>query len=156
MTIASSAAADGIPTGFHEPRPGLYTGGLPDADTLAAFKALGVGTVIDLRGNEERAKADTQPAAAMLGLQHEVLVIEGAADLTADNAERLKHALDAANGKVLLHCASGNRVGALLALMAHHEEGASRRQALELGRSAGLKSLEPEVDRRLRQSKRSR
>ena len=57
---------------------------------------------------------------------------------------------------MLLHCASGNRVGALLALMAYHEEGVSRRQALDVGRAAGLGALESEVDQRLRASRRAR
>jgi len=128
----------------------LYTGGVPDADALAAFSGLGVGTVIDLRGADERARSDTQATSESLGMRYDTLVIDGADDLTPENAERLRHLLDEADGKVLLHCASGNRVGALLALMAYREEGLSRRWALALGRAAGLKSLEPDVDKRLR------
>lgn len=155
-TTSALAADRSLPTGFHEPRPGLYTGGRPDANALRIFGALGVDTVIDLRGDDERAVADTRAVTESLGLRHEVLAIEGPGDLTPENAERLKHALDQSDGQVLLHCASGNRVGALLALMAFHHEDESRRQALEFGRAAGLKSLEPEVDMRLRQSRRSR
>ena len=46
---------------------------------------------------------------------------------------------------MLLHCASGNRVGALLALAAA-EDGASDDAALELGRRAGLGSQVPTVE----------
>ena len=53
------------------------------------------------------------------------------------------------DGEVLLHCASGNRVGALLALAAVQVDGASPEAALTLGRAAGLKSLEPVVMERL-------
>jgi uncharacterized protein (TIGR01244 family) len=154
--LVSVSAAEPLPAGFDRPRPGLHTGGVPDADALARFRDAGVRTVIDLRGADERARVDTQAASEALGLRYEVLEIEGAQDLTPENAERLKHALDDAEGQVLLHCASGNRVGALLALMAYHEEGVSRRQALDVGRAAGLGALESEVDQRLRASRRAR
>lgn len=154
LHAGSLAARDSLPDGFLEPRPGLYTGGVPDGRALDAFRRLGVGTVIDLRGPEERARRDTEAPAKALGMRYETLTITGADDLTPEAAERLRHALDEADGKVLLHCASGNRVGALLALMAWHEEGVSRRRALELGRAAGLGSLEPEVDRRMRARRR--
>jgi hypothetical protein len=45
----------------------------------------------------------------------------------------------------MVHCASGNRVGALLALRANRLEGASPEDALELGLDAGLTRLEPAV-----------
>ncbi len=48
-------------------------------------------------------------------------------------------------GPVLLHCASGNRVGALLALRARMH-GASPEEALELGNEAGLSSLRSTVE----------
>jgi len=48
----------------------------------------------------------------------------------------------------LLHCGSGNRVGALLALL-KSSQGASDEAALEYGISAGLTGLEPVVRARL-------
>jgi hypothetical protein len=48
----------------------------------------------------------------------------------------------------LLHCGSGNRVGALLALR-ESQDGADDESALEYGRSAGLTKLEPVVIKRL-------
>lgn len=152
MLVGTSAADDEVlPAGFREPRPGLFTGGVPTARDLAALRAHGVRTVIDLRGPDERTQRDSQAAAQALGLRYDTLVVEGAQDLTRENAERLRQALDDADGQVLLYCASGNRVGALLALMARYEEGLSRRDALAFGRAAGLGSLEPEVERRLRE-----
>ena len=71
----------------------------------------------------------------------------GPADLTLHNAQALAAALaEAGPGHpVLLHCASGNRAGALLALKAHSIDLLPPAQALELGRRAGLKALEPVV-----------
>jgi uncharacterized protein (TIGR01244 family) len=154
LALAASGQAiadDAVPAGFREPRPGLYTGGVPTAKDMQALRARGVRTVIDLRTPQERVGNDSEAAAQALGLRYETLAIDGAVDLTRENAERLRQALDNADGQVLLHCASGNRVGALLALMARYEEGLSRRDALAFGRAAGLGSLEPEVDRRLRE-----
>jgi hypothetical protein len=49
----------------------------------------------------------------------------------------------------MLHCGSGNRIGALFALMAFHLEGESADRALQVGREAGLTRLEPVVRERL-------
>ena len=53
-----------------------------------------------------------------------------------------------ARGNVLIHCASGNRVGALVALHARGT-GATPDEALALGKAAGLAGLEPAVRARL-------
>ena len=52
-------------------------------------------------------------------------------------------------GPVLLHCASGNRAGAVLGLVNARYEHASPEQALRLGQRAGLKSLETATRQRL-------
>jgi uncharacterized protein (TIGR01244 family) len=134
---------------FPEPRPGLHTGGQPTEAELGEFARQGVKTVIDLRGADEDRGYDEAAAAQRLGLRYEALPINGAGDLTAANAARLKQLLESGGNNVLLHCASGNRVGALLALMAQQQEGASREQALELGKAAGMKSLAPVVEQQL-------
>lgn len=61
------------------------------------------------------------------------------------NAQRLRTALEAANGPVLVHCASGNRVGGLLALMQARSGGMTTEQALEFGRKAGMVGTEARV-----------
>jgi protein tyrosine phosphatase (PTP) superfamily phosphohydrolase (DUF442 family) len=77
-------------------------------------------------------------------LRYVELPIAGASDLTRENVERLDRALRDAlpAGPVLLHCASGNRVGALLALRETWLRGAEPEAALALGRAAGLAGLE--------------
>jgi uncharacterized protein (TIGR01244 family) len=122
---------------------------------LADFAAAGVGTVIDLRTASEDRGYDEAQAIRALGLRYVHLPVAGADGLSAANARALKQALDASSGEVLLHCASGNRVGALMALMANQEEGATPEQALALGKQAGLSSLEPQVRERLRTTSKS-
>lgn len=134
---------------FSQPRPGLHTGGQPTQEQLQALAKQGVTTVVDLRGDDEDRGFDEAATAKALGLRYERLPINGAEDLTSANARQLKQLLDAGGDQVLLHCASGNRVGALLAIMAREQEGASREQALELGKQAGMKSLTPKVEEKL-------
>ncbi|HEY6940685.1 MAG TPA: sulfur transferase domain-containing protein [Dokdonella sp.] len=135
-------------SGYAQPRATLQVGGQPTADQLRAFAA-GGGVVIDLRGPDEARGYDEAALARQLGLRYVNVPVEGAADLTPANAQALHAALAAAGGPVLLHCASGNRAGALLALEAARYEGLDADAALALGRSAGMKSLEPAVRDRL-------
>ena len=143
IALAADAAV------FTETRAGLKTGGQPDAAQLRAFAADGGKVVIDLRHEDEARGYDETALARELGLRYVRLPIVGAADLDDANAAALDRALKDAQGPVLLHCASGNRVGALLALTAAKYEGLAPEAALELGRQAGLKSLEPVVRERL-------
>lgn len=148
LLISCVVAASGA-AGFTEVRPGLYAGGQPDAAQLHTFARDGVKVVIDLRGADEARGYDEAAVTGELGLRYVRLPIGGASDLTPANATALAALLGAAQGPVLLHCASGNRVGALLALSAAESEGLAPSTALELGKRAGLRSLEPAVRERL-------
>ena len=134
---------------FAQPRPGLHTGGQPTPEQLDALAAQGVRTVIDLRPDSEDHGYDEARAAGQRKLRYVQLPIAGPQDLTPANAATLKRLLDDSDGDVLLHCASGNRAGALLALMAAQEERLPPAQALALGKEAGMKSLAPIVAKRL-------
>jgi protein tyrosine phosphatase (PTP) superfamily phosphohydrolase (DUF442 family) len=78
------------------------------------------------------------------------LPVSGAADVTYENAALLDDILGNVRGPVLLHCASSNRVGALLSLRARMQ-GASQEDALALGTEAGLSSLSDTVETLLNQ-----
>ena len=54
-------------------------------------------------------------------------------------------ALSTAGTPVLVHCGSGNRVGALFALRAAWLQGVAPAQAVALGRAAGMTALEPAI-----------
>jgi len=56
----------------------------------------------------------------------------------------LDELIAAANGPVLIHCGSGNRVGALLALR-ESLAGADDEAAIEYGKEGGLTGLEDRV-----------
>lgn len=140
---ASLADADLART-FRNPAEDLYTGGQPTAAQLQQAATAGITTVIDLRQPTEDRGFDETATVASLGLHYVRIPVAGAAGLTPAKVQALQAALAQANGPVLLHCASGNRVGALLALM-KAQQGASTEQALQFGREAGMTSLEAQT-----------
>ena len=124
--------------------------GQPDEEILALAKEAGYVAVIDLRTAEEDRGLDEQAATESAGLAYYWLPVAGAKDTTYENARALDELVAGIDGPILLHCRSGNRVGALLALSAG-KHGASDEEALQIGRKAGLTSLEPVVIERLRE-----
>ena len=130
---------------LHQLRPDLITAGQPRAQQLRDAAAAGVTTVIDLRRPEEDRGYDEAALAAQLGLRYVRLPIAGADDITQANARTLDRLLKQDDGKTLLHCASANRAGALLALIEARINGAPLDAALAHGRDAGMTSLEPAV-----------
>jgi uncharacterized protein (TIGR01244 family) len=130
-----------------QPRPQLLTGGRPSPEQLVEAKAAGYAAVISLLPEDVAAQRD---AAETAGLAFRSIPVEGATDLTEDNARKLGEALAKHQGApVILHCGSGNRAGALLSLSAFYTEGLNAADALRLGQAAGLTKLEAEVQTRL-------
>lgn len=127
--------------------PGLYSAGQPTPDELADLARRGVRTVINLRHPDEPVAFDERAEAARLGLRYVSIPVTGAADLHPDSVRRFSQALVEARteGDTLIHCASANRVGALVALERRLVRGASTDQALAAGRAAGLAGLEATV-----------
>lgn len=123
---------------------GLFASGQPAPGQWTSIRTQGITTVINLRPDAEMAGRDEAAEVAAAGMAYRQLDIGGSEDITGENAARIQAWIDEAPGAVLLHCASGNRVGALLAVIAARN-GTPPAEALELGRSAGLTSLEPAV-----------
>ena len=147
---ATSAPAPAQPASqWRQPRPGLYTGGQPTPGDWAALKARGVTMVVNLRPDAEMAVRNEAAEVAAAGMAYIGIPVAGADAVNADNARRLWTLLKASDAPVFVHCASGNRAGALLAIGAAHSGGMTLEAALEFGRAAGLTSLEPVVRERL-------
>lgn len=109
----------------------------PTVQTLQAVAKAGYVGVIDLRLPSEPRSFDEAEAADRLGLRYVSLPISDPRDMTYANAALLKRAMRKLDGPLLMHCASGNRVGALIAIQAS-AEGASDEDAIALGKAAGL------------------
>ena len=164
LVVALAACADGgkdaaQPTMFLDagavtaatdlaPVNGIRAAGQPDAGTLERLAAAGYVAVIDLRASDEDRGIAEQSVVESLGLDYLPLPIEDADDVSFDNARRLDELLTRYQQPVLVHCASGNRVGALLALR-ESLAGATDAEALEFGKQSGLTRLEPVVTERL-------
>lgn len=128
------------------PLPGVFTAGQPGMHEWKSLRKRGITTVVNLRPMNEMGGRDEAKEVRAEGMSYIEVPVFTAADLNDVNAKKLKAALNAANGKpVLVHCASGNRSGALLALMAALEEHMPAEQAIALGRAAGMKSTESRV-----------
>ena len=129
------------------PVAGVLSGGQPTEGQIKAAGAAGYKTVINLRPDTEPGFEWEAAAVRAAGMTYVSIPVAGAAGLTKENVTRLDAALKdaAANGPVLLHCGSGNRIGALLALRAAWLEGCDPAAALEYGKTSGLTGLEPAV-----------
>lgn len=123
----------------------VLTGGQPSKADLAYLKEQGFGTVINLRRAEEDFGYDEKADAESLGLAYVNIPISAADGVNGTMAAYLRSVINQTDAPVLLHCGSGNRVGALYAMGAHHIDGKSIDEALAIGRSAGLTGFEPAV-----------
>ena len=130
---------------------GITSAGQPDEAALEVFADSGYATVIDLRGAGEDRGFDEAAVVDELGLHYVTLPIEGKDAISFDNARKLDELLEEYPGPVLVHCGSGNRVGALLALRSSLD-GADDESAMEQGRKGGLTGLDSVVGERLAES----
>jgi uncharacterized protein (TIGR01244 family) len=142
---------------LQHPSASLWISGQPSAAQWSAVKAAGIRRVINLRPASEEPGRDEAAEVANAGLHYTVLPIAGAADLTRSQVEALDRLLaEAGEEPTLLHCASGNRVGALMGLRAAWLQGQTIEDALSIGRAHGLSALEPTVRQLLENSSVSR
>lgn len=166
-THASNAAArasqsDRATTAAHRPDPlarfatpaaGIRSGGRITVADLPALRAAGITRVIDLTPDAETPQFDEAAAVRGAGLDYANLPIAGPQDLDREAVREFDALLAQSRAPVLVHCASGNRVGALAALRAAWLHGADEEAALAEGRRWGLTGLEPVVRERLQRSR---
>jgi uncharacterized protein (TIGR01244 family) len=128
---------------------GVTGHGQPDEQTLEQISAAGYAAVIDLRGPEEnRGLEDERAAVEGRGMSYIPLPIVGEGAINYDNASELDRLVAQFDKPVFIHCGSGNRAGALLALRAKLN-GADNETAVEAGLETGLSGLEKVVRQRL-------
>lgn len=128
----------------------VLVGAQPTEAVLREAAAAGIKVVVNFRGEGEDAGFDEEAVAAELGLTYLRVPVAGAQGLTTENVYLFDAVLDQVGGQpALMHCASGNRVGALHALHAARFGGKDPEAAIEVGKAHGLTSLEGEVRKRL-------
>ena len=121
---------------YHLVNPELAFGGKVDPEALTRLQGQGLQTVVDIRHPDE-GTAEEKQQVEELGLKY-VSVPVTPDSFTAEDARRIQEILGDA-GPALLHCASGNRVGGVWAVV-RGLEGADVEQALSEGQAAGLRS----------------
>lgn len=139
--------------------PVLENAKFPDANTVVTGKLTpekvakiaeaGIEHIINLQPEDELS-FDEKAAVEAQGMVYTHLPISGADDLKQLNLLEFDKALRANHGKkTLMHCGSGNRVGACVALRAGWLRGRKMDTAMQRGKDHGLTSLEDEVHMRL-------
>jgi uncharacterized protein (TIGR01244 family) len=126
----------------------ILVGGQPTPGQLERARELGYKTVINLRQPEEKDSTDPE-LVRQLGMTYVSIPISGPPDMTEEKARALAEAMAAAESPVMVHCASGNRVGGLFAMKAYYVDGMNPEEALAVGKAAGMTRLEPTVRERL-------
>jgi protein tyrosine phosphatase (PTP) superfamily phosphohydrolase (DUF442 family) len=122
--------------------PGVVTGGQPSAAHLAAFLDAGGRVVLDLRDTMEPRPLDEPATVASLGMAY-VNVPVGPHSLTDATLDRVREVLrEAGDGLVLVHCGSGNRVGAALLPFLMLDHGLEEEDAVGQAMRVGLRSAE--------------
>lgn len=130
------------------PHDGFVSSGQPSAEVLKIFADAGYGTIVDMRMPDEDRGMDEAAVIEGLGMTYITFPIGSAEDLSFENAAKLDELMSGLEQPVLLHCGSGNRVGALIALRAK-ANGASNEEALAVGKAAGMTRLEKAVREKL-------
>jgi uncharacterized protein (TIGR01244 family) len=131
-------------------KTGLLIGGQPSSEQLKAIGEAGYRTVITLRTDSERGDEGEESAVERLGMKFVRIPVAGASGLTEDNARTLGKALGQEDVlPAVLHCATGQRVAALLGLKAFVVDRASATAAIDLAKSLGIKKLEAALRERI-------
>jgi uncharacterized protein (TIGR01244 family) len=99
----------------------VAVGGQPSAEDLERLRSQGFVAVVNLRGDGEADQplppAEEGDAAAAVGLAYDHIPVSLAA-LDADQVDKLRAVVDAAQGPVYVHCGAGQRACALSLLAA--------------------------------------
>jgi uncharacterized protein (TIGR01244 family) len=128
----------------------VLIGSQPTEEALATLAAEGYTTVVTTRADDE-IDWDEQAVVESLGMRFvRIAMPSPVTDITDAQVMRLDSVLGSADGPVVLHCGSGNRVSGLWATWLAAERGFEPDEALRLAELAGMGSVRPAVERRLR------
>lgn len=122
------------------PLEGVATAGQPAAAAWPELASAGYRTVVDLREPYEPRDHDEPASVRAAGLEYVSIPVSQPTliDATFDNFRALMR--DPARRPIFVHCATSNRVGALLLPYFALDQGMSLADALQLAREAGLRN----------------
>ena len=129
-----------LPNGIITPN-GHLLGGQPDERLLSELQSAGFSRVLDMRHANET-ELDEQQLVESLGLEYIRMPMTLLADL--DDAYLAKYEEIWKGPPALIHCRSGNRVGAACAVL-HYRKNQNKEQAVAYGLACGLTKLLDDV-----------
>lgn len=128
--------------GGRAPWPGVVSAGQPWGQEWARLADAGVETVVDIRESWEPRGHDEERMVREAGLRY-IRIPFGHGHIPDDTFDRVREVMREAGeseAPVVVHCASGNRVGAALLPWWALDQGLSEDEALQAAVRAGLAS----------------
>ncbi|PHS19806.1 MAG: hypothetical protein COA86_03335 [Kangiella sp.] len=132
------------------PANNLTTGGQPSKSDLTKMAKNGVKVIVNLRTKGEFRKFDEKKVVESLGMKYVSIPIGDDKDFNLNNVKLLDEALAGLASPAVVHCASSNRVGGLLALRENLIKNSSAQDSIVFGRKAGMRSTEKTVKKLLK------
>ena len=116
----------------------IFAGQFEEAD-IPKLKEAGVTQVISLRKDNEL-DWDEAKVVKDAGLKHVSVAFQTADELSDEKIAELRELLSGTDGKTMLHCGGGNRVGAVWITHRVLDDGVELDTAIEEAKTIGLKS----------------
>lgn len=131
-----------------QPEANRFSSAQPTQEQLAALAEAGVKHIVSLRPASEL-DWDERAVVESLGMTYHNVPVSVPDGINQDNANAFSQLLaDIGDEPTLMHCASGNRVGAMVALK-HGQETGDVETAVTLGKAWGMTRLEDMVRNKL-------
>ena len=127
---------------------GIYLGSQPAQADLTQAKEAGIKTVVSLRHTAEVKDWDEAAWVREQGLLWIQIPWNGPEQLTDEIFDRSRETLRSAEKPMLVHCGSGNRVGAVWIAFRVLDEGVALEAAVTEAKTIGLKTPEFETKAR--------
>ena len=108
-------------------------------DDIATLKEAGITQVISLRKDAELDWNEAEAVTAA-GLKHASIAFQAPGELTDEMFQQLRDLLGEEEGKTMLHCGGGNRVGAVWIAHRVLDDGVELEAAIAEAKTIGLKS----------------
>jgi len=122
----------------------FIVGGQPTEADLTALANRGIKTIINLRDKGEFSKFNEKAKVEALGMKYISIPVAGSAGINKENLALFSTAINTKD-KAFVHCASGNRVGAMFALDAYYNHHSNVEKSVIIGKKSGLTRLEAKV-----------
>jgi len=123
----------------------LLVGGQPTIEQIDQANELGYKSIMSVQSSDEEGARALGPHTASLEMRYVRFAISEDKDLTEAKAWEFAATLGTLEPPIIVHDATGRRVGAMLALKAFFVDGLSAEEAYEVGEKAGMSDLAPTV-----------